>query len=278
MREFKNCILGVTLAVSGCGTTYILPEITEEDKSSASLQIASEAARGTPRGVSANQFWATIRRVEPVSERFCQKHITRETTCDVAIRLDTDASSPPNAYQFYENGRPVLEFNVALLKKMRSNDQVAFVVGHEMGHHISEHIDKTNQQAMTGAILLGLATGMATASNPYASQQQIDQSVQSGMVAGAAIGQMSYSQTYELEADMVGAYIAEAAGYDAKEGAAFFAQSEASKNRDGTKSFWGTHPGDAKRMALVNATIRQMQDQDAPKVRPNPNGGTTSED
>lgn len=59
---------------------------------------------------------------------------------------------------------------------------------------------------------------------------------------------------------MIGTYIAQAAGYDAVRGARFFARSEQPPQReDGALSFWGTHPDDEDRLALVIETARALR-------------------
>ena len=98
---------------------------------------------------------------------------------------------------------------------------MAAVVAHEMGHHLAEHNQETQQNAATGAAISGLLTavliGAAQQNNPYYSsyQQQQDQELlQNMMVAGANIGAISYSKEQEREADLLGAYLLEHAGYD----------------------------------------------------------------
>ena len=45
---------------------------------------------------------------------------------------------PPNAYQSEgEDGRPNVTVGLQLLAEMRSDDEIAFVLSHEMSHHIA---------------------------------------------------------------------------------------------------------------------------------------------
>ena len=80
------------------------------------------------------------------------------------------------------------------------------------------------------------------------------------MTAGAAVGGIAYSQTYELEADMLGAYIAEAAGYDAEQGSLIFARREgggtgAMPGASNAMSLWSTHPSSPQRVATVRYAV-----------------------
>lgn len=78
------------------------------------------------------------------------------------------------------------------------------------------------------------------------------------MGLGARLGNKAYSQTFELESDVVGTHIAHAAGYDPLLGARFFARPEAARSGSGRLSFWGTHPPDVRRIATVLATMERI--------------------
>lgn len=71
----------------------------------------------------------------------------------------------------------------------------------------------------------------------------------------------AFSQTYELESDMIGTRIAAAAGYDPIIGAKYFARDEAARSKSGQLSFWGTHPANEERIEVVIATMDQIKDQ-----------------
>ena len=127
---------------------------------------------------------------------------------------------PPNAYQSEgEDGRPNVTVGVTLLDEMRSDDEIAFVLSHEMSHHIAGHLPKQQQQQVLGALILGGL--VAAAGNPIGGPAS-DQAISQAMDVGAYVGARSYSQTYELEADTLGAFIAARAGYDPERGAQIF--------------------------------------------------------
>ena len=167
--------------------------------------------------------------------------------CDFRIRLDTDPDMPPNAYQSEgPDGRPNVTVGATLLAEMRSDDEIAFVLSHEASHHIAGHIPKQAQQQVLGALVLGGI--VAAAGNPYGGPAS-DQAIQQAMDIGAYVGARSYSQTYELEADTLGAFIAARAGYDPERGALIF-QRPALANPGGPPLL-ASHPGSAQRQATV---------------------------
>jgi hypothetical protein len=149
---------------------------------------------------------------------------------------------------------PILEG--ASLQGTRNDDEVAFVTGHEAGHHIAKHIDKQKQQELAGALILGMAAAYAGDGNP--NQYQAQRDVENAMNTGAALGGHAYSQTYELEADILGAYIAEAARYDAEKGSLIFARRDGRDGDakvNGAMSLWSTHPRSPQRLATVRYAV-----------------------
>ncbi|SDY76045.1 Peptidase family M48 [Citreimonas salinaria] len=211
------------------------------------------------------QFRQVVSRVEPVAERFCkQETADRENfDCDIQIVVDTSMEGR-NAYQTYNDaGKPVVGFTIPMIADARNPDELAFVLGHEMGHHIGQHSHKQQQQAVAGALILGALTAYgqasATAANPYRYTGNDQRDMQNSIELGAGVGQMAYSQTYELESDVIGTAITKAAGYDPVKGARFFARPEGKRTANGRLSFWGTHPPDEKRLATVLATIEGIE-------------------
>lgn len=262
--------LGLVAFVGACGTTYSLPSVDDSANAQASAMFA-EAKAAAPRkpaaaSVAEARFQRVSARVQPVAEQLCATELaSRGTDCGVALALDRQMAER-NAYFTYDgpgNTRPVIRFSVPMLQDVESDDEVAFILGHEYGHLIGQHIVKQQQQALAGALILGAVTAYGNAQAASAGQSYDPNAVSRNMEIGAAVGQVAYSQTYELESDMLGTRIAAAAGYDPVKGARFFARDEAARSEGGKLSFWGTHPADSKRLAVVLATVEQMKSKPA---------------
>jgi hypothetical protein len=163
-------------------------------------------------------------------------------------RADGDPRAPADAFQIVNSDGPLIIVTGALLQGTKNDDEAAFVMGHEAGHHIAKHLDKQQQQQLAGALIIGMATTYAGGNSDAVGEM---------MDAGAGIGGIAYSQTYELEADMLGAYIAEAAGYDAEKGSLLFARREGGNVRAeaGAMSLWSTHPRSPQRVATVRYAV-----------------------
>jgi Zn-dependent protease with chaperone function len=220
---------------------------------------------GSARSVA--DFSRVASRVEPVAEAFCREENAGAPAawCDYRIRLNTDPRMPPNAYQSQGNdGRPNVTVGVTLLAEMRSDDEIAFVLGHEASHHIAGHLPKQQQQQMLGAILMGGIVAAAGSSSGGAS----DQAIQQAMDVGAYLGARSYSQTYELEADTLGAFITARAGYDPERGAQIFLRPVMASA--GGPAILSSHPASARRQATVSAVAADIRRQRASGLTPRP--------
>lgn len=241
--------------LAACGTSYQMPVVADAELARAGGVIARENATPNSRITlvdSLDRFERVARRVEPHAEAMCRQE-TPDRDCDLHIHVDLDPRLPANAFQTVNADGPLIVVTGALLQGTRNDDEVAFVMGHEAGHHIARHIDKQQQQQLAGALILGMAAAYAGSGGYYTTQEDAQRTVENAMYAGAAIGGVAYSQTYELEADMLGAYIAESAGYDAEKGSLIFARREGGSvvGEAGAMSLWSTHPRSPQRIAIV---------------------------
>ena len=266
-------IVTVVFFVAGCGTMYDLPKYGESELARAQLLMVEGQSTGgrskplTPR-LAAAHYKRVVKRVEPIAEKFCRSQTAdREGfDCDFQIVIDPDLNATANAFQTVNaQNEPIIIFNIQFIADARNPDELAFVLGHEAGHHIAEHLEKQQKQQITGALIMGVLTAVSqsyqTQANPYRSTAYDQIELQNNMATGASLGGIAFSQTYELEADMIGTYIAESAGYNPEKGALIFARRENPKNVNGSLSFWGTHPPSVDRIAIVISTLNQIKEQ-----------------
>jgi Zn-dependent protease with chaperone function len=249
--------LSLLFALSACGTTYQMPALAQAELDRADAVIARESAtplKRVPVLEGLGRFERVAARIEPHAEALCRQE-TPTRDCDLAIRVDLNPRATANAFQTVNADGPLIVITAPLLQGTRNDDEVAFVMGHEAGHHIASHMEKRAGQQLAGALILGVAAAYASSGT-----DQSRRIVDSAMDAGATVGGMAYSQTYELEADMLGAYIAEAAGYDAEKGSLIFARREGggtgpTAGVSGAMSLWSTHPSSPQRVATVRYAV-----------------------
>ena len=190
-----------------------------------------------------------VTRIDPIASRLCRQENPDfpAQACNFDFRISTDPRLGINAFQSIgRDGRPRVTFTLALLRTLRNDDEVAFIVGHETAHQISRHILKTSAQQQLGAVLLG---GLVAASGT-ASSADVNQAAN----LGAAIGSRVYSKRFELEADVIATFISMQAGYDPLLGAAPFTRIET-----GSSGFLATHPPSQQRFETVRRTAARIE-------------------
>jgi len=223
--------------LSACSTIVQRPNPTSQQN-----QTATRSARQ-----AVDAYIRVGSRIEPVAERICRQRNPSQPRayCDFQIKVDPSDTQIPNAFQTIgADGRPIIAFNIPMLATVQNDDEIAFILGHESGHQIANHIVRANTNANLGALLLG---GLLAASGADAS------SVLEAQNIGGSIGARAYSQTHELEADVIGTYVAELAGYNPEIGSRSF-----SRLAGGGGGFLSTHPPSSQRIAAVQQTIQKI--------------------
>lgn len=183
------------------------------------------------------------KRMEPLTEEICRSiHKSKPRTfCDFQVKLIDDPRQPPNAFQSIgRDGRPIIAFNINILRAFNNDDELAFVFAHEAGHQIAQHIEKSQANALAGAIMGGILVAVAGG----------DASV--GVDIGGSVGGRSYSKKFELQADTIAAHITDRSGYNAKLGAKIYERTR------GSSALLATHPPSSERSARVAATLQQI--------------------
>ena len=69
---------------------------------------------------------------------------------------------------------------------------------------------------------------------------------------------LPYSRKHEYEADQIGMYIMDIAGYDINAAPAFW-EKMMGDNTSSASDFFSTHPSDAKRIAALKKAISEVQ-------------------
>jgi len=147
----------------------------------------------------------------------------------------------------------------ALLEALESDDEVAFVLGHEIGHVSGDHIRKQLSQAIAGSILLDILTGGSS------------QLVRIGTNIMFSLYQSGYSRQHERDADTRGVRYMKAAGYNPV--AAITALKKLGMERyKGLVRWFGTHPDIPSRIQR----IADMLGVDPETLQPLPQGAKSS--
>ena len=230
-----------TLLLAGCVQPTTTPTSKPSTTKPAGPAEKTTIQRSGSAGVAA--FNRVKARVEPVAERTCRSiHPTKpQKFCDLNIQVLNDPKQPPNAFQtFGKDGRPLVIFNINMLRTVKNDDEIAFILGHEAGHLIAKHIEQKVSNQTAGA-LLGSILIAAAGGNP-----------QQGADLGGFIGGRAYSKGFELQADRIGAHISSRAGYNPTRGSQSFNRTQ------GSNALLSTHPPSADRLNAVAQTVSKI--------------------
>ncbi len=173
----------------------------------------------------------------------------------------TDAGSTPYHYEFHLLADPQtinafalpggqVFITEGLLQRLKTEGQLAGVLGHEIGHvvarHGAEHIAKSQlTQGLTGAAVL-------------ATYDPNDPASRNSAAVAAMIGQlvgMRFGRQDELEADALGVRFMADAGYDPRSMEALMQVLEESSQGNRPPEFFSTHPNPENRIVRIREEI-----------------------
>jgi predicted Zn-dependent protease len=145
-------------------------------------------------------------------------------------------------------GGKIAFFYGILAKLQLSDDEVAFIMGHEISHALLEHAREqmgkntgTSLLLRGGAALLGLG-------------QLGDLAAQ----AGSSVLAKAYSRTDETEADRLGLIMSARAGYDPQAGVSLWQKMMADAGGSAPPAWLSTHPTNEERIADIEKRLPRV--------------------
>jgi beta-barrel assembly-enhancing protease len=140
-------------------------------------------------------------------------------------------------------GGPVF-ITEGLLGRLRTEGELAGVLGHEIGHVIARH---SSERVAKEQLTRGLISAVVVGSGDYTSAQI-------AQVAGSMIN-MKYGREDELESDALGIRIAFEAGYDPRAMAGVMEVLAQASGGSSQPEFASTHPAPENRQARIKEEI-----------------------
>jgi predicted Zn-dependent protease len=183
-------------------------------------------------------------KVSPEATRICREMYPDDRKRNCNFSLEISKEKGVNAYA--DGNRVVI---TTAMMAFTNDTQLAFVLSHELAHNILGHVDSTAQNILVGALIGGAID--AAAGNQY--DYRNDNFTQTG----AHIGRLSYSPSFEHEADYLGLYILARAGYNIKKAPDFW-RAMAQHNPSGIYSRT-THPTHPERFVVMKKTIKEIE-------------------
>jgi membrane-associated protease RseP (regulator of RpoE activity) len=151
---------------------------------------------------------------------------------------------PDDSINAFSDGKNII-FTNGLVRFTENNDELAFVVAHEIAHNVMGHVSKKRGNVAIGSVFdVLLAIGL-------------------GVNTGGAFGKMgaaAYSKAFEYEADYAALYIAARAGYDVSSAPNFFRRMAAEHPKSTEKNFGASHPSNPERFIAMDDTVKEIKD------------------
>ena len=182
-------------------------------------------------------------------ESYMKKNGQEEVLSGLTWEFQLVDSAAVNAFCL-PNGKIV--FFEGILKYADTPDYIAVVMGHEMAHAIAKHGNERMSQEAAVNLLGSLASDAVGLKKGAAAQNLFN----IGFGIGSQVGLLlPYSRKHEYEADKIGMYIMDIAGYNVNAAPEFW-----EKMLEGgsgmSNDFLSTHPSDAKRIAALKEAIK----------------------
>ncbi|RIK81100.1 MAG: peptidase M48 Ste24p [Planctomycetota bacterium] len=155
-------------------------------------------------------------------------------------------ADPQTVNAFALPGGPVF-ITEALYRRLRTDGQLAGVLGHEIGHVLSRH---SNKQMARQGLFQGIAGAVGVLGGDMSSAQM-------GQMIGAVLS-TRYGRGAELESDKWGVRLAVMAGYDPRAMIEVMKILEEASGGGGQPEFLSTHPKPANRIAYIEQVIEEV--------------------
>ncbi len=156
----------------------------------------------------------------------------------------------------------------ALLDRVKSDDELATVISHEVGHLLAKHTDDDTSDSRqswvdVGSSVLGLAAGVAaiyaggTAEIISDDIADAAEGVSSYVGTGALV--RAYDRDMESEADQIGLILMAKAGYNPEAAISFWQKADQIFGERSGDSFLSTHPAPGNRAEALRKLLPEAQ-------------------
>ena len=161
-------------------------------------------------------------------------------------------ADPRTVNAFALPGGPIF-VTEGLLRRLKSEGELAAVLGHEIGHVVARH---SSERLAKQNLLQGLLGALVVGSGDFTTAQI-------GQVVGNMIS-MKYGREDELESDALGLRIMAEAGYDPRAMIGVMETLAQASGGSRQPEFFSTHPAPENRSARIKESIAKLYPQGVP--------------
>lgn len=138
--------------------------------------------------------------------------------------------------------------NTGMFRVIKSQDELAAVIGHEIAHVVSQHSnERISQQTLTGLVLQG--AGSYADSKTSSNNSKL---LMAGLGLGAQMGVLlPFSRKHEKEADILGQKYMANAGFDPAKAVDLWQNMQAASKKGAPPKILSTHPNPENRIQTL---------------------------
>ena len=255
-------VLGLLALQSACSLRQGIPvgqipvpqQVSPSDKQSSLAMVDQYASQSGYKVVKDKK---TERRIQGMVDKMAKAAGASGYSYPVVI---LDAGDEVNAAAV--NGATIL-VHTSLLEKLKNDDELAVVIGHEIAHIAAKHhADDGEEDRATavsvGSSLAGLAVSIgASVAGAGSGAASLAGDVTEGVTGVVGEGALvkAYSRDMETEADHVGIMIMAKAGYDPRAALEVWGRAEEIFGSADGSDFFSTHPSSGNRLEDLQAAM-----------------------
>jgi predicted Zn-dependent protease len=255
MRINPRIIIAIVIAVAGA-LSYLSSssknEITGENQRVA-LSPDQEVALGLQAMPEvAQQFGGEINhQVNDYVEAVGQRVVSQSVASKSPYRFDFHVLADPNTINAFALPGGQVSVTVGMLKALKSEAELAAVLGHEVGHVVGRHGAEQLSKQQFAQALVG-AVGVATYDGTGGQQEAAI------AAAVAQIVTMRFGREDELQSDSLGIHFMKQAGYDPIGMASLMKVLAQASGGRRQPEFFSTHPSPENRITRLQAMASEV--------------------
>jgi predicted Zn-dependent protease len=255
----SRLLIGLVVAVIsilGYFGSSVFNPVTQEKQHVAGITPEQEVALGLQAAPEMEQQFGGLDPDNALQQRVSQvgqRVASRSAASSTPYRYEYHVLDDPETINAFALPGGQIFITEGLLKRLKSEGQLAGVLGHETGHvvarHGAEHIAKQQlTEGLTGAAVL-------------ATYDPNDPNSRGSAAVAAVIGQlvtMRFGRQDELQADQLGVRLMSEAGYDPRSMIELMKILEESSQGNRPPEFFSTHPNPENRITRIQEAIKQQ--------------------
>ncbi len=191
------------LLLFGCNTSYNVATQKEESlmiSTEKEVQMGEAISKQVDKEFNVIKDPELLARLDRISQRIAAVSDRKELTYRFSIVEMKEEKDEPNAFALPGG---IIYVSASLMKLLKSDDELASVLGHEMGHVVAKHALKRLQGAIGLQLLQMIALGTRAG----------DANTQNGINLAFTSILMEYSQADEMQADRLSVRYLKRAGF-----------------------------------------------------------------